>query len=118
MVTVWYNIRTIYPIRHTLYCWDKWPPTAQSLMRAVIFLRDAHRLLHVSSSSDRGSHDPVPHSLVTILDFVSFNAYDSFPDRLPTWSLLSEALSALLNFSLLAHPDPDRYLHAPCLQSS
>ena len=75
--------------------------------------RDARRLLRVPSLSDGGGRDPVPHSLATILDFISLNAYDSFPDPLPTWSLLSEAPSALLDFSLLSHPDPTHYLRAP-----
>ena len=82
----------------------------------AIATRDA-RLCPRSAPSDGGADGGTvgrdPLSLATILDFASLNAYDSLPDHLHTWSLDSEASSALLEFCLHIHSDPDRYLRAP-----
>jgi hypothetical protein len=79
----------------------------------TIAARDARRLLRAPSSSDGGAQEPDPYSLEAILDFASLNAYDSFPEPLPTWSLDDESLLPLQAFGLLSHPDPNRYLRAP-----
>ena len=73
----------------------------------TIAAQDACYLLQKPSSSDGGAQAPTPHSLEAILDFASLNAYDSFPEPLPTWSLDSEASVTLQVFGLLSYPDPN-----------
>jgi hypothetical protein len=119
-LAVYLLVQPLYPYHHLLLRLQSPRPTrdrvrtvAGQAFAEVIAAHDAQCLLHGSSSSDGGAMDHLPHSLATILDLVSLNAYHSFPNPLSAWSLDSETSLALFNFGLISHLDPDRYLRAP-----
>ena len=87
----------------------------------IIHARDvalaSRRARRVAATNVQDSGGDLPLSLLTILDFVSFVAIDSFPDSVPALSLDSFSFPPFISFDFISYSflstSSDRYLRAP-----
>jgi hypothetical protein len=87
-------------------------PAGQAFADAIA-TRDIALASRRQSRSAADGGDTALLSLSVLQDFSSLISYDSFPSPTYLWSLDSIALFTLLDFSLHAHVDPDRFLRPP-----